>query len=200
MTVPYAEDSRRAAKEAAVLEAAMAEFLSHGYAGASLDRIASRAGVSKATIHSYYQYKEVLFEALIQSLSASRFRHTFGGVAPLATDESPEMVLQVLARHIVEDPDQDFIKFMRMLMGESDRFPQHAKSFITSLALPTVVQLSDYFQSLHRGDPEAAARLFLYTMIGFYVEQEVLHGKEVSPFDGDRLANMLIGLLLNRRP
>ncbi len=193
-------DSRRAAKEAAVLDAAMQEFLAHGYAGASLDRIASRAGVSKATIHSYYQYKEVLFETLIQRLSDSRFRHTFGSLELGSDPQPPEVILQVLARHIAQDPDREFIRFMRMLVGESDRFPHHAKSFITSLSMPTVLQLTQYFQGLGFPDPEAAARLFMYAMIGFYVEQEVLHGKEVAVFDGDRLSQTLIRLLLGQEP
>ena len=49
------------AKRAAILEAAKALFLEHGYDGVSMDQIAALAGVSKLTVYSHFGDKDALF-------------------------------------------------------------------------------------------------------------------------------------------
>ncbi|MEU7812433.1 TetR/AcrR family transcriptional regulator [Pseudonocardia sp. NPDC049154] len=51
------------AKQAAILAAATDCFLADGYAGASMDRVAERAGVSKQTVYGHFGGKESLFTA-----------------------------------------------------------------------------------------------------------------------------------------
>ena len=66
-----------------ILEAAIAEFGEHGIGGARLERIASRAGVSKGTIYLYFKNKTEIvaaicaetFEALIESLEEIESRN-----------------------------------------------------------------------------------------------------------------------------
>ena len=48
-----------------ILQAAIAEFAAHGYAGARIDRIASRAGVNKRMIYHHFGGKSVIFEAVL---------------------------------------------------------------------------------------------------------------------------------------
>ncbi|KFI32371.1 TetR family transcriptional regulator [Haematobacter missouriensis] len=52
--------------QAAILDAAMAEFLEYGVAGARMDRIARRGGMAKGTPYRYYPTKEALFEGVVQ--------------------------------------------------------------------------------------------------------------------------------------
>jgi AcrR family transcriptional regulator len=49
-----------------ILDVATAVFLEYGYAGATLDLVAARAGASKGTIVSFFDGKEGLFNALIE--------------------------------------------------------------------------------------------------------------------------------------
>lgn len=56
-----APDSR-----AALLDAAAQVFATHGYVGASVDRIAQRAGLSKGTFYWHFASKEELFLALVE--------------------------------------------------------------------------------------------------------------------------------------
>lgn len=49
------------AKRAAILEAAEALFLQHGFEGVSMDQIAAAAGVSKLTVYSHFGDKDTLF-------------------------------------------------------------------------------------------------------------------------------------------
>ncbi|MGH8435780.1 MAG: TetR/AcrR family transcriptional regulator C-terminal domain-containing protein [Pseudomonas sp.] len=55
------------AKRQAILEAAKALFLRHGYDGSSMDAIATEAGVSKLTVYSHFTDKETLFSAAVKS-------------------------------------------------------------------------------------------------------------------------------------
>jgi AcrR family transcriptional regulator len=49
-----------------LLKAAASAFARHGYAGASVDRIAAAAGLSKGTFYWHFESKEALFLALVE--------------------------------------------------------------------------------------------------------------------------------------
>ena len=51
-------------KRQLLLEAALAEFAAYGVAGARIDRLAKRAGVSAGLVYSFYENKDGLFEAV----------------------------------------------------------------------------------------------------------------------------------------
>lgn len=55
-------------KKEQIIDAALAEFRDSGFAGASMDRIAARANVSKRTVYNHFESKEALFRAIIQLL------------------------------------------------------------------------------------------------------------------------------------
>ncbi|MFM2305164.1 MAG: hypothetical protein RLZZ135_2577, partial [Cyanobacteriota bacterium] len=76
-TPPKEPRQLSADKAAAILAGGMQEFLAHGYAGTSMDRVATAAGVSKATVYSHFQDKEGLFVALIEQLVQGEFRSIF---------------------------------------------------------------------------------------------------------------------------
>lgn len=54
-------------KRRAILSGALSEFARDGYARASIDAIASSAGVSSRTIYNHFGDKATLFEAVIQA-------------------------------------------------------------------------------------------------------------------------------------
>lgn len=51
-------------KRRLLLDAALAEFAAHGVAGARIDRLAKRAGISAGLVYSFYENKDGLFEAI----------------------------------------------------------------------------------------------------------------------------------------
>src|SRR5262249_35094957 len=56
-------------KRVSVLEAARELFLAEGYAAVSMDRIAARARVSKATVYTCCSGKEAVYAAVLEQLS-----------------------------------------------------------------------------------------------------------------------------------
>ena len=69
-------------KREAILAAARTMFLEQGYNGASMDAIATAAGVSKLTVYSHFGDKESLFNAAVHATcSLSMLSGAFGPVS-----------------------------------------------------------------------------------------------------------------------
>src|SRR5215472_6725162 len=58
--------ARAAERRAAIVEAALEEFVARGFAATRLDDIAKRAGVAKGTIYLHFKDKESMFEELVR--------------------------------------------------------------------------------------------------------------------------------------
>ncbi|MDP3524868.1 MAG: TetR family transcriptional regulator, partial [Hoeflea sp.] len=54
--------------EEKILDAALEEFSAHGFRGATIDRIAQHAGMSKPNLLYYFRRKQDIYEALIARL------------------------------------------------------------------------------------------------------------------------------------
>ncbi len=182
-----------------ILQGAMQEFLVHGYAGTSMDKVAAAAGVSKATVYSYFQDKEGLFKALIEQRTRKKFQSVFGK-QPL--EGEPKIILRQLAMKALAQmsEDKEHRALMRVIIGESGRFPKLAQACVLYMMKPVFETLSQYLSShpeLNLPDPEATARIFVGTLVHFHITQEVLHGKDILPMTNERLIDCLIDLMLS---
>ena len=187
-------------KTEAILKGAMQEFLAHGYAATSMDRVAKTAGVSKATVYSYFGDKEGLFNALIQALAKEKFQTAIGLQEPQFLEKDPKIVLRELAGKILDHAisDRTFQNFIRIIIGESGRFPELAKAYVNNLAKPAIEILTQYFKShpeLNLPDEEATVRIFMGSLIYYIMLQELLHGKDIIPLERDRLVDTLTHLI-----
>ena len=118
-------ESRSDRKRAAILEAAIAEFQTHGFQGTSMDGIARRADVSKRTVYNHFESKEALFE----TITAELWARAHGAVAiPYERDRPIEEQVRALAVAEVElVADPDFVKLARATLGEYFRSPDLAR-------------------------------------------------------------------------
>jgi TetR/AcrR family transcriptional repressor of mexJK operon len=112
-------ERRPSTKHDDILRAATEAFLEAGYERASMDEIAAKAAVSKATVYSHFRNKEALFEAIIRELCQRL-------VTPLRLGESeradPAATLTAFARSYVEvllDPAS--LALHRLLVAEATR-------------------------------------------------------------------------------
>ncbi|MFQ4141651.1 TetR/AcrR family transcriptional regulator [Chlorogloeopsis sp. ULAP02] len=181
-----------------ILQGAMQEFLTHGFAGTSMDRVAATAGVSKATVYSHFIDKEGLFKALIERLARKKFDSIFGN-EPL--EGEPSQVLRQVGSKALEQmgEDQEHCAFMRVLIGESARFPELAKVCVRAMMKPIFETLSQYLAShpeLKIADPEAVARIIVGSLVHFHITQDVLHGKDIISMEGDRILDTMIDLIM----
>lgn len=96
---------RTARTRAAVFAAATAELAAHGYAGASLDRIAARAGVALSTVYRRWGSLKGLIEDLVDDITLDLPIPDTGSLeADLAAVGD---VIVVLHRHPVHRPWMD---------------------------------------------------------------------------------------------
>jgi TetR/AcrR family transcriptional regulator, regulator of autoinduction and epiphytic fitness len=186
-------------KAAAILAGGMQEFLIHGYAATSMDRVASAAGVSKATVYSHFQDKESLFTALIEQLVRGKFQSLFDTSAESWGSE-PKIFLRELAHRVLDIASEtQFLNFMRLIVGESGRFPQLAQAFVRNVEKTSFKMLHEYFAScpqLKLTDSEATARIFIGTLVHFVIIQYMLHGNDIVPMERDRIIDTLIDAIV----
>jgi TetR/AcrR family transcriptional regulator, regulator of autoinduction and epiphytic fitness len=204
VTPGRAERQLSPAKAEAILDGGMQEFLAHGYKATSMDRVAIAAKVSKATVYSHFQDKESLFVALIQRLVEQKFQTIFGVPDEQILQMAPEEVLRGFAHRAITmgRSEPQFLNFMRLILGESGRFPQLARTFVRNIEQTAFKRLSHYFAncpSLTLVDPEATARIFVGAIVHFLIVQDMMHGKDIIPMDPDRIVEGLVTLIVKER-
>ncbi|MGK7882524.1 MAG: TetR/AcrR family transcriptional regulator [Crocosphaera sp.] len=197
------ERTKSEVKTEAILKGAMKEFLKNGYAATSMDKVAKSAGVSKATVYSHFGDKEKLFNAVMQDLVKDKFQTVMGLEKPQSLEQDPQVVLSAMATKMLADAECDRSRqdFMRIIIGESGRFPELAKAYINHVAKPSIEILTKYFKShpaLELADPEATVRVMMGTMVYFVILQEMLHGKDIVPLESERLIKTLTYLITNK--
>ncbi len=188
-------------KKEKILEGAMKEFLVQGYAGTSMDRVAKAAAVSKTTVYSHFGDKEGLFVALVERLAKKKYSEVFSQGNHSLLQGEPEVVLRQFATKMVDlaCEDTEDLTFIRLIVGESGRFPKLAETFVSNLVKPGIEVLSQYLASrpeLEIEDREATARVILGSLVYFKIVQVMLYGEKIVPMEGDRLINSLLHLLL----
>ncbi len=68
------------ARRARLLDAALAEFSSHGFTAATIESIAARAGLSKSGFYAHFRSKESIFQSLLDTLLMPQQRDPWGAV------------------------------------------------------------------------------------------------------------------------
>ncbi|MBE9003073.1 MULTISPECIES: TetR/AcrR family transcriptional regulator [unclassified Nostoc] len=179
-----------------ILQGAMQEFLQNGYAGTSMDRVAVAAGVSKATVYSHFQDKEGLFKVLLEQLTSKKNNSIFG-TEPI--EGEPATILRQVATKALDQMlnDKEHSAFMRVLIGESGRFPELSQICVRVMIKPVAETLTQYLAApeLKIPDPEATARILLGALVHFHITQNVMHGQDIVPMESDRLIDALTHLI-----
>ncbi|MFM6191355.1 MAG: TetR/AcrR family transcriptional regulator [Planktothrix sp.] len=183
-----------------IFEGALQEFLVHGYTGTSMDRVAASAGVSKATIYNYFGDKEGLFIALVKRLAQKKYQIFIESNKAELMSVEPAIALRQLANLILDHSmqDQEYLAFIRLVIGESGRFPELAQTFVHNLGKPGIQVLTEYLTNqryIMISDPEAMARVIIGTLAHYVLLQEILLGKEIVPMERDRIINTLVDLI-----
>jgi len=136
---------RKGRKFDQVLEGARTVFMRDGFEGASVDDIAREAGVSKATLYSYFPDKRLLFMEVAKSECR---RQADAALQVIDFSAPPEVVLTAAATRMVAFFMSDFgIRVYRICVAESDRFPELGHEFYHSGPLLVRQRLADYMRS-----------------------------------------------------
>jgi len=174
-------------KRERVVDAAAKLFVDQGFGATGMDAIAEEAGVSKATLYSYYKDKSALFADVMH-----RMCDEVGGGSPedLGGD-TPEATLSAVAtlglRKLLETVDRGLLP---RAVAEAGEFPDVGKKFWESGPARLEAFVAGYFADakrrrlLHIKDPQRAAAHFVGLMTGMYL-LPLLLGVRARPTDAE---------------
>ena len=107
--------------KAKILDAAVEEFAQYGLAGAKIEVIAKRSGVTKAMVCYYYENKEKLYQAVLQHL-VHGLNQAFSesSVEKLPPDKALEKFIRRYIAYEVENPYHGMIWFQEALQNQGE--------------------------------------------------------------------------------
>lgn len=186
-----------------LIAAATRVFLRDGYGSASIDRVATEAGVSTRTIYERFKNKADLLGAVVNRLVE---REMVSALAPEELDRlEPRQALTAIGYAITGRAcNPDSAALFRILATEAHRFPELAARMRGSTKTRIDGVLSNYFRSQHRRgtltlpDPDRAAVLFLQ-MVCAELHECLLFGtaEEMAKLDSAAHLDHVIGIFLN---
>ncbi|WP_321897861.1 TetR/AcrR family transcriptional regulator [Paraburkholderia heleia] len=118
-------------KRAAIVAAAIDEFLAFGFDATSMDRIAARAGVSKRTVYNHFPSKEALFAAILCQLwdaSATADAPAYRAGEPLRAQ-----LVELLMRKLRLLSDEAFFKLARVAIAAGIHSPERARDMVARI-------------------------------------------------------------------
>lgn len=141
-----AQAERSAETRGRILDAALSEFAANGLAGARTEQIATAAGVNKALIYYYFESKEKLYSAALETVSA-RVRDR--SMAVFLRDASPgERLLRAALEHFDRILTQR--EFQSLMQQEMMRMHKGEEGELPILVKRVFAPLHAMFQSLVR--------------------------------------------------
>ena len=151
-----------------ILDAALEVFGERGLAGARLDDIARRAGVSKGTIYLYFPNKEELFREVVRAVVVDRLRQA---AANAGAEDPVDELKRYLRAHwdFVRSPE--FQTILKLVTGELHNFPDLAEFYGREVVMPSTELLAGMIRrgidrgDFRRVDPVLAARFMASTAI-----------------------------------
>ncbi|KAF0224166.1 MAG: Regulatory protein [Rhodospirillaceae bacterium] len=138
---------RSAAKRAAMLDAAQVCFLDKGYANTSVDEVAARAGVSKATIYAHFASKDALFGAII----CRRCDDQAEGLSNLSLPEGQDartILTAIGLRLMALFLSPEVMGIYRMVIAEAPRHPELAQTWYEAGPLRGKQRVGEVFERM----------------------------------------------------
>jgi TetR/AcrR family transcriptional regulator of autoinduction and epiphytic fitness len=118
-------------KRAAIIDAAIQEFLAAGFDATSMDRVAARACVSKRTVYNHFPSKEALFAAILRQLWDSSDTDK----APVYSSAHPlrEQLLQLLLKKLSLLNNEAFLSLARVAIAAGIHSPERARDMVARM-------------------------------------------------------------------
>jgi AcrR family transcriptional regulator len=113
-----------------LLDAAFVQFTEHGFAGATMDQIAKRAGASTKTLYSRFDNKSEILEAVIRRNVQRTVADHLRGFALKPEESDPREFLFKFAMQIgMANQALETSGLVRLTFAEAHRFPVFAQMY-----------------------------------------------------------------------
>lgn len=183
-----------------ILAAGLEEFYEHGFAGARLDRIAERAGVSRSTLYLYFDNKDSLFTTVAE--------HAIGGFVEDAAQRAmsfegttAELLRQLFQRFYGMILTTKNSAILRILISEGPRLPHLVERYHGAVIARGNVALKAIVErGIERGEirpgPVAEFPQILVSPAMFFVISRMVFG-ELEKIDAEAFIEAHLDLVLN---
>lgn len=184
-----------------IIDAAVREFTENGYRSTSMDRIAESAQVSKRTVYNHFESKEVLFQAITQSLCDNA---TQVSDHPYNPDEAVETQLRTIAQQEISLlTSEEFLKTIKMITSESLASPDLTRENFEnfqegSIGIVKWIKSAMKDGALTVSDPVVAGKQFL-ALIEAFAFWPQLYGIRQSPKkpEQEKIISSAVDMFLN---
>jgi TetR/AcrR family transcriptional regulator of autoinduction and epiphytic fitness len=185
-------------KRGQILDAAVAEFQERGFAGASMDRIAERANVSKRTVYNHFDSKEALFRAILDVMAEQ-------AEAALEITYDPSRPIEPQLRELGWAEGKlltsaPFMRLARMAVGETMRDPALAAEMSAKLEKISVfhefVEAAQADGAISAPDPARASDQFLGLIKSQAFWPVVFTGQVVCEDEMERIIQSTVEMFL----
>jgi TetR/AcrR family transcriptional repressor of mexJK operon len=154
-----------------ILDAARACFLERGLTPTSMDLVAQRAGVSKATVYAYFDSKHALFAAVMRR-ERERFGRDLAAISAREHTDMAAMLTEIGEQFLDFVTSPPVLTLFRVIIAEVSRFPELGQSVLAGGRAEFVRLLAEALQHgidsgrLEIADPSRAAIQFVSLLKG----------------------------------
>jgi TetR/AcrR family transcriptional regulator, mexJK operon transcriptional repressor len=187
-------------RKALVMEVATDLFVSHGFAATSLVDIARSAGVATRTLYQHFGDKEAIFRDVV-------FARDTAAVLERPAVEPGDTLVEALRRagHYANEVTyrEQSIGLMRLMIAESNRFPEFMRSVATSIFARFRHNIEKVFEGLEvaglipAGDHARSAELYSDLVLGSHPIMTYTNWDASPPSEAD-LAERIDLFILGR--
>jgi AcrR family transcriptional regulator len=176
-------------------------FLKNGYEGTSMSQIASAVGGSKATLYTYFDSKEKLFEAYMEMRVHQEAADVFE--FPETTDTMRRVLTRFGLKFLDMTTGEESRTLLRLLYHEAPRFPEIGRIFYDLCLSSGRKRLTEYLiraeaeGMLRVPDPVLAAEQFL-TLCQAKIVMELMLcvQREISPNEAEEIVKAAVSTFL----
>lgn len=182
-----------------IIDAAMRVFSQKGFTKATNKDIAREAGITPGLIYYYFESKEALLKAIIETRSPVQLLNS----PPQQMFElPPEMFLRFLIQRVLGIVEtENFIRLARMLLPEIVHSPEMA-SMLTAIFQRVLGFIGGYLDEkmqrgeLRRIDVALASQAILGTVMGFVLRRQILKDPAALQYSHEQIAQSVVEAVL----
>lgn len=182
-----------------IIDAAMRVFAEKGFGKATNKDIAREAGITAGLIYYYFESKEALLKAIIETRSPVQ---VMTSIPPQVLELPPQVFLRMMVLRVMSIVEgENFVRLIRMLLPEIVH-----DSGLASIATPFLQRalefLGAYFDAqvekgaLRRTDGSVVAQIMMGAVMGFVLRRQVIGDRVALQYSHEQLADAICETVL----
>ncbi len=183
-----------------IIDAATRVFSEKGFTKATNKDVAREAGITPGLIYYYFESKEKLLEAMIESRSPIRLLMS---LTPQVLALSPEAFLRFIIRQVLSIIEgENFIQLIRVMLPEIVHNPEMTPT-VAGFLQRVMEFLTSYFESkmeageLRQSDASLTAQVFLGSVMGFVLRRHIIRDEQALQYTPEQITDAIVDTIFS---